>query len=439
MHNIDLVVDASWVVTVNADDEVLKAHSVAIDKGRIIDILPTSVAADRYLAHTHHTLDGHVLMPGLINVHSHAAMTLMKGLADDLPLMDWLNNHIWPAEQRWVNEDFVHDGTELAIAEMLRSGTTCFNDMYFFPDVTARVADNCGMRASVGMIVLDFPTIWAGSAAEYIEKGLKIRDQYRSHPLINTAFAPHAPYTVSDEPLGHLRMLADEMDLPVTMHVHETQHEVDLAIENHGKRPLKRLQELGLISPNFIAVHMTALTDEEITTLADSGCHIAHCPESNLKLASGFCPIGKLLDAGVNIAIGTDGSASNNDLDMFGEMRTAALLAKGVAGDAAVAPAHDILRMGTINGARALGLADETGSLVVGKSADLIAVDFSVLESRPVYDPISHLIYNTNREQVTDVWIAGRHLLKDRSLTRLDEAEIMRKSQSWNDKIAEFS
>ena len=439
MHNIDLLIDARWVVTVNDQNDVLEHHSVAIDKGRIIDILPSSVASDRYLTKNHHQLDNKVLMPGLINCHTHAAMSLLKGYADDLPLMDWLENYIWPAETKWVDEEFVHDGTELAIAEMLRSGTTCFSDMYFFPDVIAKVVNQSGMRAAVGMIVLDFPTVWAQNADEYIEKGLRLRDEYREHSRIKTIFAPHATYTVSESALTQIRMLSDEMDLPVTMHIHETQAEVDQAVEKDQKRPLQGLNDIGLVSPNLIAVHMTALDEDEISMLAENGANIVHCPESNLKLASGFCPVGKLLEAGINVCLGTDGSASNNDLDMFGEMKTAALLAKGVSADASCANASDIIRMATINGAKALGMNDEIGSIEVGKAADMIAVDFSGLESQPVYNAVSHLVFNTSRNQVSDVWVKGRHLLKERSLTRLDEDEIIRKTRVWNDKIAKHN
>lgn len=436
MHNIDLLIDARWVVTVNNQNDVLEHHSVAIDKGRIIDILPSAIANDRYIPQTHQQLGNKVLMPGLINCHTHAAMSLLKGFADDIPLMDWLEHHIWPTESKWVDETFVHDGTELAIAEMLRSGTTCFTDMYFFPDVIAKVVNQSGMRAAIGMIVLDFPTVWAQNADEYIEKGLRLRDEYREHSRIKTLFAPHAPYTVSEATLEKIRMLSDEMELPVTMHIHETQSEVDQAVEQHQKRPLQSLNDIGLISPNLIAVHMTALDDDEIKMLAENGVSITHCPVSNLKLASGFCPVGKLLDAGINVCLGTDGSASNNDLDMFGEMKIAALLAKGVSGDASCASANDIIRMATINGAKALGMSDDIGSIEVNKAADMIAVDFSELESLPVYNPVSHLVFNTARNQVSDVWVKGRHLLKERSLTRLDEDEIIRKTRAWNDKIA---
>lgn len=435
MKPVDTLIHARWVIPVNDDETTLDHHSVAIHDGRIVDILPTLEAQQKYSAHIENSYDNHALIPGLINAHTHASMSLFRGIADDLPLMDWLNNHIWPAEQRWVNEEFIHDGSELAIAEMLRSGTTCFNDMYFFPDITARVARDVGIRACVGLIVIDFPTVWANNADEYIEKGLNLRDKFRSDALIHTPFAPHAPYTVSDEPLKRLRMLSDEMDLPIHMHVHETKAEVDLAVSSTGMRPLKRLQELDLVSPNLVAVHMTQLLDEEIDMLAQAGSHIVHCPESNLKLASGYCPVQKLLDAGVNVALGTDGAASNNDLSMIGEIHTAALLGKGVANDASALNAYQVLKMATINGAKALGLESKTGSLEVGKYADMVAVDFNSLELLPVYNPVSHLVYSCDREQVTDVWVAGKHLLKERALTTLDEQKIISKVHAWNDKI----
>jgi 5-methylthioadenosine/S-adenosylhomocysteine deaminase len=424
MTHIDTLLQARWLIPINPARDCLEHHTIAIDDGRIVDILPDDQAILQYSAKNHIAYPEHALMPGMINCHTHAAMSLFRGLADDLALMDWLQNHIWPAEQKWVNEAFVHTGTELAIAEMLRCGTTCFNDMYFYPDVSARVARRVGIRACIGLIVLDFPTVWASNADEYIEKGTALRDLYRDDALIRTAFAPHAPYTVSDAPLQKIRTLADELDVPVHMHVHETEFEVADAVKQSGKRPLQRLQELDMLSPNLLAVHMTQLLDSEITALAAAGSHVVHCPESNLKLASGFCPVAKLLAAGVNVALGTDGAASNNDLDMFGEMRTAALLAKGVANDATALPAHQALEMATINGARALGIDSFTGSLEVGKQADIIAVDLSAIETTPMFDPISHLVYCTGRNQVSDVWVAGKHLMKQRVLTSLDIATI---------------
>jgi 5-methylthioadenosine/S-adenosylhomocysteine deaminase len=362
-------------------------------------------------------------------------MSLFRGLADDLHLMDWLQNHIWPAESQWVNPEFVADGSRLAIAEMLRGGTTCFSDMYFFPDEVARVADNAGIRAVVGLIVIDFPTIWAANADEYLHKGIEVHDRYRHNPLITTAFAPHAPYTVGDGPLARVITYAEEMDIPIHMHVHETAHEVREAEANGGQRPLARLEELGLISPRFIGVHMTQLADEEIAQYALRGANVVHCPESNLKLASGFCPVQKLLAAGVNVALGTDGAASNNDLDMFGEMRSAALLAKAVAGDASALSASQALHMATLGGAKALGLDETIGSLEVGKAADITAVDLSALETQPVYHPISQLVYAACRDQVSDVWVNGQHVLKDRELTTLDQTRVLDKARTWARKI----
>jgi 5-methylthioadenosine/S-adenosylhomocysteine deaminase len=436
MTAVDTLIHSRWIAPVEPATTLLEHHSVAIHEGRIHEILPTEQALTTYTATIEHSLDRHLLIPGLINAHTHAAMSLLRGLADDLPLNEWLNNHIWPAESRWVNEEFVHDGTQLAMAEMLRGGTTCFNDMYFFPDTAARAAASCGMRASVGLIVLDFPTVWAHDADEYISRGLAVHDQYRSDPLITTLFAPHAPYTVSDQPLEHLRVLADELDMGIHMHIHETVDEIDRAIELTGKRPLARLQDLGLISPAMLAVHMTQLSTEEISQYAASGGHVVHCPESNLKLASGFCPAHALMTAGINVALGTDGAASNNDLDMLGEMRTAALLGKAVCGDASALPAHTILKMATLNGAQALGIDRDTGSLLPGKWADITAVCLDSIETLPLYDPVSQLVYASGREQVTDVWVAGQHLLKERRLTTLDGNDILERTHEWRARIS---
>ena len=435
MKNIDTLLHARWILPVTEGDPCLEDHSIAIHEERIIEILPSTDARKQYQATIELDYDSHALIPGLINTHTHAAMSLFRGLADDIALMDWLHNHIWPAEARWVNEEFVQSGTELAVAEMLRSGTTCFNDMYFFPDITARVAKNAGIRSCVGLIVIDFPTVWAGNADEYLEKGIAVHDTYRNDDLVNTTFAPHAPYTVSDEPLEKIRSYAHEMDIPITMHVHEAAFEIQQAVEKDGRRPLQRLNDLGLVSPALLAVHMTQVENSELDQLAESGSHIVHCPESNLKLASGFCPVADCLDRGINVALGTDGAASNNDLDMLAEMRSAALLAKGVAGDPTAVPASEALRMATINGARALGIDDRVGSLETGKDADIVAVHMDCIETAPVYDPVSQLVYSSGREQVSDVWVAGQHLLKNRVLTGIDESSIRLQANQWRDKI----
>ncbi len=428
--------NARWIVPVEPEGQVLEHHALVIQDGRILALLPQAEAATRYVAETCVNLDQHVLMPGLINAHTHASMTLLRGLADDLPLMTWLQDHIWPAEARWVNPDFVRDGTLLAIAEMLRGGVTCFNDMYFFPEAAAAAAREAGIRACLGLIAVDFPTAYAHCLDEYLDKGLALHEALKPEPLLHTAFAPHAPYTVSAPALERIGRLAVDLNIPVHIHVHETAAEVAQFTAENGCRPLQRLEQLGLLSPHLLAVHMTQLESAEIERLAQAGAHVAHCPESNLKLASGFCPVARLDAAGVNVALGTDGAASNNDLDLFGEMRLAALLGKSIAGDAAALPAARVLRMATLNGARALDLATETGSLEPGKSADVIAVDLGAPETEPVYHPLSTLVYAAGRHQVSDVWVAGRRLLADRQLTTLDIAEIVQRARRWRDQIA---
>ena len=431
---VDILIHARWVIPVEPD-ACLDGHSLALRDGRIVAIVPRAEAESRFAAREIVELPTHALLPGLINAHTHAAMSLFRGLADDLPLMDWLQNHIWPAEGKHVSPDFVRDGVRLSVAEMLRSGTTCFSDMYFYPEDTAQVVHEAGIRACVGMIMIDFPTGYAGSPEEYLDKGLTLHDRWRNHPLVHTSFAPHAPYTVSDAPLEKIRTVNNELNRPVHMHVHETAHEVDEAVARTGERPLQRLERLDLLNPNLVAVHMTQLTPAEIARVAASGAHVVHCPESNLKLASGFCPVAALLAAGVNVALGTDGAASNNDLDMLGELKSAALLAKAVSGDATALGAHRALRLATLNGARALGLEAETGSLVPGKSADLIAIDLHRPATQPVYDPASQVVYAAGREQVTDVWVAGKRLLSGGRLTTLDEEEILRRAELWRSRI----
>ncbi len=436
MEEADLLISPRWVIPVEPHGAVLEGHAVAVSNGRIVAVLPAGEAAQRFPLAEVLERPSHVLMPGLINAHTHAAMTLFRGLADDLPLQQWLGEHIWPAEQRWASAEFVRDGAELAIVEMLRGGTTCLNDMYFFPDQTAQVAADAGIRAVVGMIVIDQPTPWASTVDEYFDKGLAVHDQFRGHPLVRTAFAPHAPYTVGDDTLRRLRTLADELDVQVHMHLHETAHEVSAAETERGQRPLARLAELGLVSPALAAVHMTQLTADEVAMLANAGASVVHCPESNLKLASGFCPVADLLAAGVNVALGTDGAASNNDLDMFGEMRTAALLGKSVAGDPAAVSAADALTMATLGGARALGLAGETGSLVAGKAADMICVDLAHPATQPVYHPVSQVVYAATRDQVSDVWVAGEALLADGELTRSQATDAVARAAGWRERVA---
>lgn len=432
---VDSLVHARWVVPVEPDCRARTDHCVVIDHGHIADVLPSAQARQQYTAREEVTLPEHALIPGLVNTHTHAAMTLFRGFADDLPLMVWLNDHIWPAESRWVSESFVRDGTRLAAAEMIMSGTTCFNDMYFFPDIVARVAQDAGIRACIGLIMIDFPTAWAKNAEEYLHKAVQVHDEVRDIELISTAFAPHAPYTVSDAALKKIKVMADELDIPVHIHLHETQHEIDESLSRHGVRPLERLSRLGLLTDRLLAVHATQLLGPEITAMAEHGVHVIHCPESNLKLASGMCPVHELLGSGVNVAMGTDGAASNDDLDMLGEIRTAALLAKGVSGDPTAVPAEQALAMATINGARALGLDDLIGSLRTGKSADMVAVDLGAIATQPVYDPVAQLVYSASRGLVSDVWIAGRRRLRRGVLIDVDVAELRGIAKEWASRL----
>lgn len=436
MQPADLIIAARWVIPVEPEGRVLEEHALVVRDGRIVDLLPAAEAAQRYAARDLIRRPHHVLLPGLVNAHTHTPMTLFRGLADDMPLNTWLERHIWPAEARWVDAGFVRDGTELAMLEMLRSGTTCFSDMYFFPDVIARAVDASGLRACVGMIVLEHPTVWARNAEEYLRKGLAVRDQFRGHPRVSMVFAPHAPYTVSDSSFRQIQVLANELDTLIHMHIHETAEEIAASQRQYLRRPLQRLDELGLLTPLLTAVHMTQLTPAEISLLHERGVSVVHCPESNLKLASGFCPVAELAAAGINIALGTDGAGSNNDLDMFGEMRSCALLAKGVAQRADVAPAAAVLRMATLDGARALGLGERIGSLLAGKEADVICVDLSAAATQPVYDPVSQLVYATSRDQVSDVWVAGQQLLADSQPLLADAPAILARAEAWRARLS---
>lgn len=436
INSIDLIIKARWIIPVVPANRVLENCAIAIDKGQILALLPNEEADRRYNAKETVHLGSHVLIPGLVNAHGHAAMSLLRGYADDQPLHTWLNDHIWPAESRWVSEDFVRDGTELALAEMIKSGTTCFADMYFYPEQAAQACLNAQVRCQLAFPILDFPTAWGMGPDDYLSKGLNLHDNFRGNHLINIAFGPHAPYTVSDAPLQKIAVLAQEMDMPIHIHLHETAQEVSDSIAQYGRRPSQRLMDLGLLSPLTQCVHMTQIDESDIKLLQNSGAHVIHCPESNLKLASGFCPVDKLLNANVNVALGTDGAASNNDLDLFSELKTAALLAKAVSGNAAALDAHTALRMATLNGAKALGMEDVIGSLEAGKAADITAVDLGDLGMQPLYNPASQLIYTHAGQAVTHVWVEGKCLLANRLLQTLNEREILGKANWWRKQIA---
>jgi 5-methylthioadenosine/S-adenosylhomocysteine deaminase len=435
MKTADTIIDARWVIPVEPDGLVLPAHSIVLAAGAVIAVAPTAQVASTYTAQSHVSLPDHVLIPGLVNLHTHAAMTLMRGLADDKVLMDWLRNHIWPVESRMVSAAFVSEGTLLACAEMLRAGITCFADMYFFPQAAAEAAVQAGMRAAIGIIVIEMPSPYAGDARDYLAKGLAMRDALRDEPLLSFCMAPHAPYTVTDATLERVATYAAELDIPVHIHLHETQEEIRDSLSMHHVRPIERLQRIGLLGPGLIAVHAVHLEAGEIASLAQHGCSVAHCPSSNLKLASGIAPIATMRSQGINVGLGSDGAASNNRLDLLNEMRLAALLAKGTSGDPTAIPAHAALQMATLGGAKALGLERRIGSLVPGKRADITAVDLASIELSPCYDPASHLVYAAGREHVTHVWVDGELRVRDRQLVSLDERKLRMRAVHWQDRI----
>jgi 5-methylthioadenosine/S-adenosylhomocysteine deaminase len=434
-REVDAIIHAKWLIPMTETGLILRDHCLVIQQQLIREILPSAEVGKVYRSKEIYRLDEHVLIPGLINAHGHAAMTMLRGYADDLELKPWLEDRIWPAEGRWVNEEFVRDGTELALAEMLLAGTTAFTDMYFFPDFAAKAALKANMRAHLASPVLDFPTVWAKDPDEYIHKAMSLHDQYKNNEHITVGFGPHATYTVSDKPMQTLATYASELDIAIHMHVHETANEVQEAVQKNGTRPLRHLEELGLLIPNLQCVHMTQLEADEISLLADRGASVVHCPASNMKLASGLCPVTALLEAGVTVALGTDGCASNNELNMLNEMRLAALLGKIASGDAASPSAWDVLKMATVNGAELMGLSEQIGTLESGKYADITAINLDRINSTPVYDPVSTLVYSTQSSQVSHVWVAGQLNVKNGELLSLDIQHLQDKAKHWAEKI----
>jgi 5-methylthioadenosine/S-adenosylhomocysteine deaminase len=437
-----LLILPEWVAPVAPAAGVLERHAVVVDGDRIAALLPADEALARYPLAQRVSLPEHLLIPGLVNLHTHAAMTLLRGVGDDLPLKVWLEQRIWPLEGRVMSPEFVFDGSLLACAEMVLGGITCFNDMYFFPEQAAAAAAVVGIRAALGIIVLDFPSAYGSGPADYLRKGLELRDRLRDDPLVSFCLAPHAPYSVSDDSLRHVASLTGELGLPVHCHLHETADEVAESLARHGMRPLQRLDALGVLGPELIAVHAVHVNEGDLRLLAEHGASVAHCPHSNLKLASGFAPVTRMRTLGINVGVGTDGAASNNRLDLLLDARTAALLAKGQTGDAAAWPAHEALYAMTLAGARALGLADRIGSIEPGKQADLVAVDLGAVDTVPVWDPVSHLVYAAGREHVTHVWVAGNLVVRKRQLesevARAQVSEVVGRSRLWHNRLGEI-
>ncbi len=437
-----VILAPQWIAPVAPDPRVLTGHAVLVEDGRIAELAPFDALRERHPDVPLTLLPGQLLVPGFVNLHTHAAMSLLRGVADDLPLHDWLRKRIWPLEGKLVSRAFVRDGALLAAYEMLMGGTTCFNDMYFFPEESVAAARQLGMRSMQGIIVIEFPSAYASDAGDYLRKGLELRDRHRDDPMVGFCLAPHAPYTVSDETLKRVAVLARELGLPIHTHVHETAGEIEESQSRHGKRPLQRLDALGLLGPELIAVHAVHLDDNDLRLLGTAGASVAHCPHSNLKLASGIAPVARMVESGIRVGLGTDGSASNNRLDLLQEARTAALLAKGSSGQADAWPAAQVLKALTLDAAAALGLDDRIGSIEAGKRADLVAVDLSAPELSPVFDPVSQLVYAAGREHVQHVWIDGRYVVRKRQLT--DDAasvavsELVGRTALWHNRTGEI-
>ncbi len=434
-QEVDAIIHAKWLIPMTQAGLILDDHSLIIQNKMIREILPTVEAGKYFKSQENFSLDQHALIPGLVNAHGHASMSLLRAYADDMPLNSWLEDKIWPAESRWVDEEFVSDGAELAIAEMLLSGTTAFTDMYFFPDHVAKASLKGNIRAHLASPVLDFPTAWAKDPEEYIHKAMELHDRYKNNEHIYVGFGPHSPYTVSDEPLQKIATLANELDIAIHIHLHETAKEIKDFQASKAVSPLIHLSKLGLLTPNLQCVHMTQLKKDEILLLADNGVSVVHCPASNMKLASGFCPTAKLFEAGITVALGTDSCASNNELNMFNEMRMAALIGKGAAKDASALSAWEVLEMATVNGAKLMGLSEQLGTLESGKFADITAINLNQINTQPVYDPVSTLVYSAQASQVSHVWVGGKLNVENGKLLSLDSKQLIDKAQDWAKKI----
>ena len=433
--NASIIISASWIFTSNSEGQLLSDYSIVIENDKIIDLVPQDKVFDEYEANDTYQLTDHILIPGLINTHTHAAMSLFKGFADDLPLQDWLNDYIWPAEKEFINSSFVNDGSILALSEMIKSGVTTFNDMYFFPDATAEAVKELGVRSNIGLVVLDFPTNYATDPEDYLLKGFEFRDKWRNEELITTSIAPHAPYSVSDEAFTLINTYSEELSINIHTHLHETQWEIEDSIEKYGITPVQRLNNLGIIGPSLMAVHCVHLNDQDMATLAKNKVSIVHNPSSNMKLGSGISDIAKMLKQNLNISLGTDSSASNNRLDIMEEMRLAALLIKGSTKSPESFSANEAIKMATINGAKALGLESIIGSIEKNKKADLVAIDLNSIENQPIYNPLTTFVYSSSRSDVSYVWIDGEIKLKDKKLVKIDEERIIQLAKKWQRKL----
>jgi len=433
---IDLIIMGDHIVSMDESGTVYEHGAVAVDDGLILAVGPADEIAAEYSAAETLGGENRVVMPGLINGHTHAAMTLLRGIADDLALMDWLNNYIFPAEVEFVDAEFVRIGTELACWEMIRGGTTTFVDMYYFPDTVAEVVDSCGLRALVSETVIDQRSPDAEDAADSINKGIAFIERWKGrNSRITPIFGPHAIYTLSADQLKAVRDAAIEQGVGISIHMSESPFELQYSKDTFGKTSVEFFDSIGFFDAPVIAAHMVWPTDAEIGILVDRKVGVIHNPTSNMKIASGIAPVAKMLQAGVRIGLGTDGAASNNDLDMWEEMRLASFLQKVDTMDPTVLPASTVLKMATRGGAVAIGLGDTIGSIEVGKRADIIQVAFDDVHHVPTYDVISHLVYVTDEQDVASVVVDGKLLMKDGDFLTIDTKRVAAEANALGAKI----
>ena len=434
-RDVDLIVTGGTVVTVDAAGRVIENGAVAIDGADIAAVDTAAAIAKQFRARETIDASGQIVLPGLINTHTHAPMVLYRGLADDLPLMEWLNNYIFPAESKTVSPEFVRAGTRLAALEMIESGTTTFADMYYFEEEIARETRSAGLRGVLGQTVIQFPVADAKTPADALARAEAFINEFKGDPLITPAVAPHAIYTLDGPTLRAARELSKRHDVPTLIHLAESRDETKVAEERRASSPVAYLEGLGFLGPGVVGAHGVWVSDADIQVLKMRNVGISHNPESNMKTASGVAPIPKYLRAGVSIGLGTDGAASNNDLDMFEAMRIAALLAKHDSADPSTLSARTVLEMATIRGARALGMDGRIGSLEPRKRADLITVSVSGARQTPMYDPISHLVYVIHGDDVRNTVVNGKVLMRDRNVLTLDPTAVIAEAQSWAAKV----
>ena len=431
----DCIVRAEYLLPMDAHLSVMTDGAVAVGDGKIACLGKYEEVAARYDSSTIIGGSDRVILPGLINTHTHAAMVYFRGLADDLPLKEWLEDHIWPAESQWLSPEFVSDAVELACLEMVKAGITTYNDMYFFGDAAGSATKKMGIRAVLGAGIVDFPTVAARTADEYLEKAGEFIERWKGDALITPCIAPHSLYACGTETLRKARKLADYHDVPVHIHLSETQWEVREITSRYGKRPVHYLKDIGFLEARVLAAHCVWVEEDEIQLLARHGVGVSHCVESNLKLASGIAPVIRMLDAGVKVTFGTDSAASNNDLNIFSELSTAAKLHKAVSGDPTALDSRKALLMATRWGAEVLGLGEFTGSIEEGKAADLVVVNLGKPHLTPIYDIYSHIAYSVRASDVELVMVGGKMIVKEGQFCGDDESGIMSKASQWAEKI----